>query len=116
MSNMHSGFHDFVYRKEILFCEKVPLPKLAQKVVTPCYVYSHKILVEHLQKLQTVLRPLNPLICFSMKSNANLAVCKVLVSHGAGLDIVSGGELYRALKIGADPGKIVFAGVGKSDE
>lgn len=99
-----------------MVCEKVSLERVAREVGTPCYVYSFKTLVEHLQKLQRALKELNPLICFSMKSNSNLALCKALVDRGAGLDIVSGGELYRALKIGADPQRIVFAGVGKSDE
>lgn len=107
--------HDFVYKNGEMVCEKVSLARLAREAGTPCYIYSFKTLVEHLQKLQRALKELNPLICFSMKSNSNLAVCKVLVSYGAGLDIVSGGELYRALKIGANPRKIVFAGVGKSD-
>jgi len=99
-----------------MVCEKVSLARVAREAGTPCYVYSFKTLTEHLRKLQRALKELNPLICFSMKSNSNLALCKALVDHGAGLDIVSGGELYRALKIGADPRKIVFAGVGKSDE
>lgn len=107
--------HDFVYKNGEMVCENVSLARVAREAGTPCYIYSFKTLVEHLQKLQRALKELNPLICFSMKSNSNLAVCKVLVSYGAGLDIVSGGELYRALKIGANPRKIVFAGVGKSD-
>ena len=108
--------HDFVYQNGIMVCEEVPLAKIAKKVGTPCYIYSFKTLVEHLQKLQRALKKLRPLVCFSMKSNSNLALCKVLVDHGAGLDIVSGGELYRAIKISAEPSKIVFAGVGKSDQ
>jgi len=108
--------HDFVYKNGEMVCEKVSLARVAREAGTPCYVYSFKTLTEHLRKLQRALKELNPLICFSMKSNSNLALCKALVDHGAGLDIVSGGELYRALKIGADPRKIVFAGVGKSDE
>ncbi len=110
------NMHDFVYRNGEMVCEKVSLTRVAQEAGTPCYVYSFKTLVEHLQKLQRALRELDPLICFSMKSNSNLTLCKALVDCGAGLDIVSGGELYRALKIGTDPQKIVFAGVGKSDE
>ena len=109
------NMHDFVYRDNELFCEGVSLRQIADRMGTPCYVYSFKTLIEHLQKLQKALRSLLPLICFSMKSNSNLAVCKALIERGAGLDIVSGGELYRALKIGANPRKIVFAGVGKSD-
>ncbi|MBI1976127.1 MAG: diaminopimelate decarboxylase, partial [Candidatus Omnitrophica bacterium] len=108
--------HEFVYKNGEMICERVSLARVARGAGTPCYVYSFRTLTEHLRKLQQALKPLHPLICFSMKSNSNLALCKALVDHGAGLDIVSGGELYRALKTGADPRKIVFAGVGKSDE
>lgn len=108
--------HDFVYRNGEMFCEKVSLSRIARRAGTPCYVYSFKTITDHLRKLKRALRELRPLICFSMKSNSNLAVCRILLDRGAGLDIVSGGELYRALKAGADPRKIVFAGVGKSQE
>jgi len=72
--------------------------------------------MEHFKKLQSAFKTINPLICYSVKANSNMAICKALVNDGAGLDIVSGGELYRALKIKTDPKKIVFAGVGKTDE
>jgi len=72
--------------------------------------------MEHFKKLQSAFKTINPLICYSVKANSNMAICKALVNEGAGLDIVSGGELYRALKIKTDPKKIVFAGVGKTDE
>jgi len=72
--------------------------------------------MEHFKKLQSAFKTINPLICYSVKANSNMAICKALVNEGAGLDIVSGGELFRALKIKTDPKKIVFAGVGKTDE
>jgi len=106
--------HDFQYKDKDLYCENVKVQDVADEIGTPFYLYSHKTLVDHFTKLKKAFQPVNPLICFSMKSNSNLAVLKALVKKGGGLDIVSGGELFRALKAGVDPKKIVFAGVGKS--
>jgi len=89
---------------------------IAQAVGTPVYIYSRKTLVEHLQKLQRAFASVRPLICFSVKSNGNLAILRLLVRHGAGLDIVSGGELFKARQVGCPSSKIVFASVGKSAE
>lgn len=108
--------HDFHRVRGALYCERVPVARIAGEVGTPVYVYSHKTLVEHLAKLQDAFRALAPLICFSVKANGNLAILKLLVKHGAGLDIVSGGELYKALQAGCPPSKIVFASVGKRPE
>jgi len=108
--------HEFQYRHNILYCEDVKVADIAKKVGTPFYLYSHKTLVDHFRKLKDAFREVDPLICFSMKSNSNLSVCKTLVNEGAGLDIVSGGELYKAMKIKADPRKIVYASVGKKKE
>lgn len=108
--------HDFYFIGRDLYCEKVPVCEIAEAVGTPVYIYSHKTLVEHYAKLAKAFRRVRPLICFSMKANSNLAVLKALVSKGAGLDIVSGGELFRALRAGCDPRKIVYAGVGKTTE
>ncbi len=107
--------HEIRYRSGNLYCENVPLEKIAREVGTPVYVYSKKTILEHYRKLKRALSSLNPLVCFSVKSNSNLAVLKTLARAGSGFDVVSGGELYRALKIGADPKKIVFASVGKTD-
>lgn len=106
--------HEFRYRNNALYCESVKISDIAEKVGTPFYLYSHGTLVDHYRKLKKAFRSVNPLICFSMKANSNMAVCRALVNEGAGLDIVSGGELYRALKIGVDPRKIVYAGIGKT--
>ncbi|MFH1753814.1 MAG: diaminopimelate decarboxylase [Candidatus Omnitrophota bacterium] len=106
--------HEFKYRHNNLFCESVDVASVAEKVGTPFYLYSHQTLVDHYQKIKRAFSSVGPLICFSMKANSNLAVCRALTREGAGLDIVSGGELYKALKLGADPEKIVFAGIGKS--
>ena len=105
--------HDFRMVKGALHCERVPVRRIAEAVGTPVYIYSYKTLVDHLHKLQEAFRVLRPLICFSVKANGNLAILRLLVREGAGLDIVSGGELYKALKVGCPPSRIVFASVGK---
>ena len=106
--------HEIRYKGDRLFCEGVSFERIAKGVGTPVYVYSRKTIVEHYRKLKKALAPLSPLICFSVKSNSNLAVLKTLAREGSGFDVVSGGELYRSLKIGASPSKIVFASVGKT--
>ncbi len=108
--------HEFKYKDNILYCEDVRVSDIAKKVGTPFYLYSYQTIVDHFRKLKDAFKEMDPLICFSMKSNSNLAVCKALLNIGAGLDIVSGGELYKAMKIGADPKKIVYASVGKKKE
>ncbi|MDP3787060.1 MAG: diaminopimelate decarboxylase [Candidatus Omnitrophota bacterium] len=105
--------HEFKYRGNELYCEGVGISGIAASVGTPFYLYSYKTLLDHYNKLRDAFRPVKPLICFSVKSNSNLAVLRALVKNGAGLDIVSGGELYRARRAGADPKKVVYAGVGK---
>lgn len=108
--------HEFNYKRNVLYCENVKIPTIAKKVGTPFYLYSHKTLIDHFHKLKEAFREIDPLICFSMKSNSNLSVCKTLLGEGAGLDIVSGGELYKAMKIKADPRRIVYASVGKKKD
>jgi len=107
--------HEFKYIGDELFCEDVGIRGIAAKVGTPFYLYSHKTLLDHYRKLRDAFSELNPLVCFSMKANSNLAVVTSLVKAGAGLDVVSGGELYKALKAGCDPRKIVYASVGKTE-
>ena len=108
--------HDFRFRNGRLSCEQVPVDRIAKAVGTPAYIYSYKTVVDHFDKLKTAFRTANPLICFSVKANGNLAILKILVSRGAGLDIVSGGELYKALQAGCPPSRIVYASVGKRPE
>jgi diaminopimelate decarboxylase len=108
--------HDFNYAHNNLYCESVSIEALARKYGTPLYVYSRNTLISHYRKIKEAFSLVNPLVCFSMKANSNLAICKALVKEGAGLDIVSGGELYRALKTGVSSGKIVYAGVGKTEK
>ena len=108
--------HDFSYKKNELYCEGVRVRDIVNRVGSPAYIYSYKTFVDHLTKIQKAFRPIKPLICYSMKANSNLAILKSLVQKGSGLDIVSGGELYRAKRVGCPPEKIVYAGVGKTDE
>lgn len=108
--------HHFKYRKNELYCEDVRISAIARRFGTPLYIYSRRTLIEHYRKIKRAFRSISPLICFSVKANSNLAVLKVLAGQGAGMDVVSGGELYRALKIGVNPRKIVYAGVGKSKQ
>ena len=108
--------HRFQYIQGRLHCEQVPVSRIADAVGTPVYIYSHKTLVDHFRKLQRAFQSLRPMICFSVKANGNLAILRLLVQHGAGLDVVSGGELYKALRVGCPASRIVFASVGKRPE
>src|SRR5258708_18273164 len=107
--------HDFRYIDGQLHCEDVPIASLVKKYGTPLYVYSQHTFLGHFQRLDRALAPLEHLICFAMKSNSNLAVLRMLARGGSGFDIVSQGELQRAMAAGADPRKCVFAGVGKTE-
>jgi diaminopimelate decarboxylase len=105
----------FQYRDNELFCEDVAIKDIAAQVGTPFYVYSHATLSRHLEAFSSAFSSVPHLICYSIKANSNLAVLKTFVNHNAGFDIVSGGELYRARKVGCDPAKIVYSGVGKTE-
>ena len=107
--------HDFNYRNGELYCEGARVSDIAGSAGTPFYLYSYKTITGHYQKLARAFRSVNALICYSMKANSNLAFIRTLVKQGSGLDIVSGGELFRALKAGCPPKKIVYAGVGKNE-
>lgn len=106
--------HHFHYQKNELCCEDVPLSSIAKKVGTPFYVYSHATLKQHFDVFDGAFSDVRHLTCYSMKSNSNKALLALFAGLGGGVDIVSGGELYRALNAGVDPAKIVFSGVGKS--
>ncbi|MBI2359002.1 MAG: diaminopimelate decarboxylase, partial [Deltaproteobacteria bacterium] len=108
--------HYFEHRSGELHAERVPVRRIAAEVGTPTYVYSLATLRRHFRVFDQAFAALPHLVCFSMKANSNLAVLRVFVREGSGFDIVSGGELYRALKAGVDPKKIVFSGVGKKAE
>jgi diaminopimelate decarboxylase len=105
--------HDFEYKNGELFCEGVSVKTVAQRVGTPFYLYSSNTLANHFRAFNSAFADIPHLICFALKSNSNSAVLRLLGREGAGADIVSGGELYRALRAGMDPKKIVYAGVGK---
>ena len=106
--------HHFHYKKNELYCEDVPILSIAEKVGTPFYVYSHETLKQHFDAFDGAFSDVKHLTCYSMKSNSNKALLALFAGRGGGVDIVSGGELYRALNAGVDPAKIVFSGVGKS--
>ncbi len=107
--------HEFKYVKNHLYCEQVRIADLADKFGTPLYIYSYHTIMSHFMKLNKAFEAVDPLICYSVKANSNLAILKALVGKGSGLDIVSGGELFRAKKAGCPAGRIVYASVGKTD-
>jgi diaminopimelate decarboxylase len=106
----------FHYRDRVLHCEDVPLPELAEKYGTPLFVYSRATLLHHLHQIQVAFAEAKPVLCFSIKTNGNIHIARLMREHGSGFDVTSGGELYRALMAGGDPKQIVFAGVGKTDD
>ena len=108
--------HNFEYRQGELYCEQVPVSQIAKEVGTPCYIYSHATLIRHIRAYDSAFKNIPHLIAFAMKANSNLAILRLMAKEGSGVDIVSGGELFRALKAGVSPSKIVFAGVGKNAE
>jgi len=105
--------HFFEYKNHQLHCEGIPIPKVAEEVGTPFYLYSYHTLVRHFTIFDEAFKGMPHLICYSAKANSNVAFLRLFVNLGGGVDVVSGGELYRAVKSGADPKKVVFSGVGK---
>lgn len=105
--------HHFHYRDNELYCEDVPIQKIAAEVGTPLYLYSHATLKRHFIIFNEAFEGIDRLVCYSAKANTNLALLKLFANLGGGLDIVSGGELYRGLKAGFSPDRIVYSGVGK---
>jgi diaminopimelate decarboxylase len=106
----------FLYRDGKLFCEDVDLDAVARQAGTPCYVYSSADILNAYRAYDEAFDGTPHLICYAVKANSNLAVLSLLARAGSGFDIVSGGELYRVLKAGGDPARVVFSGVGKTDE
>ena len=106
----------FKYRKGELYCENVPIKEIAATVGTPLYVYSYRTFERHFQVFDKAFRKIPHLICYSCKANANGSLLKTIHKLGGGADIVSGGELYKALRAGIPHNKIVFSGVGKTEE
>ena len=108
--------HHFTYKDGELYCEDVPVSRVVEDTGTPVYLYSHATLRRHFRAFDGAFGDVPHLTCFAMKSNSSMAVLKLFALEGGGADIVSGGELYRALRAGIDPKKIVYSGVGKTAE
>ncbi len=106
--------HYFHYQGQELWCEGVPVAAIASQVGTPFYLYSHRTLVQHFRVFDLAFGKVPHIICFSVKAKSNLSILRIFAGEGGGVDIVSGGELYRALQVGVDPMKIVYSGVGKT--
>ncbi|MBI5635066.1 MAG: diaminopimelate decarboxylase [Nitrospirae bacterium] len=107
--------HFFQYRGNELYAEDVAVKELAETYGTPLYIYSYNTLTRHFKAYEDAYEPFPHIICYALKANTNGAILKLLARQGCGADIVSGGELYRALKAGISPNKIVYAGVGKTE-
>ena len=106
----------FDYQRSELYAEAVPLSRIAEQYGTPCYVYSRAALTGAYRALDAAFGARDHLICYAVKANSNLAILNLLARLGSGFDIVSGGELVRVLAAGGDPRRIVFSGVGKSED
>ncbi len=106
--------HHFEERDGEMYCEDVPVRRVAEQVGTPCYLYSHATLTRHYRVYDEAFAGIDHLLCYAMKANDNLAILRLFANLGAGFDIVSGGELYRVLRAGGDPSRVVFSGVGKT--
>jgi diaminopimelate decarboxylase len=106
----------FRHKDGELWCEDVPLGPLAEQVGTPAYVYSARTVRDHVTRIREAFAATKPLVCYAVKANANLALLEIARKAGTGFDIVSEGELRRVLAVGADPKKVVFSGVGKTDD
>lgn len=105
--------HHFHYQRDELFCEDVAIAAIAEKVGTPFYLYSHATLKRHFKAFDEAFNGVDRLVCYSAKANTSLAVLKLFADSGSGLDIVSGGELFKGLRAGFKPDQIVYSGVGK---
>lgn len=108
--------HDFIYKDSELYAEDVPIKRIAERVGTPVYVYSHRTILRHVNAYQNAFDSHPHIVCFALKANSNPAILRLLARNGCGADVVSGGELFLALKAGIPSKKIVYAGVGKTDE
>ncbi len=108
--------HLFQYHGRELFAEDIAVTKLAEAYGTPLYIYSYNTLLRHFRAYTSAFQDYPHIICFALKANSNIVILRLFAKNGGGADIVSGGELYRALKAGISPQKIVYAGVGKTEE
>jgi diaminopimelate decarboxylase len=106
----------FRYGQDGMSCEDVPLARIAAEAGTPCYVYSAAAIVQRFRAYTRAIGDTPHQICYAVKANSNLSILRLLRQNGSGFDIVSGGELFRVLQAGGDPGRVVFSGVGKTDQ
>jgi diaminopimelate decarboxylase len=108
--------HYFEYRGGELYCEQVPLQKIASEVGSPAYIYSEATLSRHVRVFDEAFHSVPHLICYAVKANSNINILRRFAQWGTGFDIVSGGELFRVLRAGASAGRVIFAGVGKTPD
>jgi diaminopimelate decarboxylase len=106
----------FYYKDNELYCEGVEVKRIAESVETPFYLYSKKGIIDHYRDIDNAFKQIPHLVCYALKANSNLNICRILANEGSGADIVSGGELYKAIHLGINPQKIVFDGVGKTED
>jgi len=106
----------FNYQDDQLLCEEVPVAEIAREAGTPFYLYSHRTLLHHFRVFDAAFAEVPHIVCFAVKANSNTAIIRLFVREGGGVDLVSGGELHRALKACVDPGKVVYSGVGKRED
>ncbi len=107
---------DFKFISNKLYCEDIPVNNIAKREGTPLYIYSKNTLTENYMRLDRAFASVPHMICYSVKCNSNITVLRTLAKCGSGFDIVSGGELFRVIRSGGDPSRVVFAGVGKSEK
>src|SRR4051794_14376687 len=106
--------HYFEYHDENLYCEGIPLERIAKEVGTPVYIYSEQTLRRHVRVFDEAFQGVPHLICYAVKANSNINLLRRFAEWGTGFDIVSGGELFRVLRAGGSAQKTIFAGVGKT--
>ena len=105
----------FNYKNGRLFAENVNVQDIVDAVGSPVYIYSKATFLSHLNKIQSTHADIDTTVCYAVKACSNINILKILAEAGSGFDIVSGGELYRAMQAGGNPSKIIYAGVGKTD-
>jgi diaminopimelate decarboxylase len=108
--------HFFRYRNDELYAEDVPVREMTEAYGTPLYIYSYHTLLRHFKAYDNAFDGVPHIICFALKANSNASVLSLFAKSGGGADVVSGGEIFRALKAGISPRKIVYAGVGKTEK
>jgi len=108
--------HYFHFKGGELYAEDIPVKSLAERFGTPLYIYSQKTIERHVMAYKEAFKDINHIVCYAVKANSNLSILRLLKRLGCGADVISGGELFRAIRAGISPKKIVYAGVGKTEE